>query len=512
MNEKIILSTIESTKDSMGRIKYSKIEDEIIRWIRSNYTNSEFLIDKELISSWYRGHRIVQKCLNDNCNNFKKWDNNALIFRNYCCTKCSNSDPKKDETTVKNNMKRYGVPRASMTESSKQKLLETNLERFGCVSSAQHQSVKDKALKTNLEKYGYVSTSVGNIVNLEEYNNKEYILNNFIKDEAFLLYEFMEYFNCGQVAAHNTLNRLGIDYSKFKSKGNTGIERKIEKFLIENNIKFIAKFRDGLELDFFLPDFNIGIECDGLYYHSYGIFSFGKNKKYFKDKHINKQKLFKEKQNIDVIFIWENEINNQIKFDIWCSMLKHKILKNSIKIFARKVKIRSIPNNVAKNFLEENHIQGNTVSKYAYGLYDNEELVALMSFAQSDKNPNYEFELKRFCVKKGYSVIGGASKLLKHFEKTIKPKSLITYLNKRWSFENNFYCTLGFKYSNFSIPAKFIISGDKVFNRIQFQKHKLKDIQNFSFDETITADQNIINNGYRLIWDCGNEVYIKEYK
>lgn len=43
--------------------------------------------------------------------------------------------------------------------------------KIGCVSSAQHQSVKDKALKTNLKKYGHVSTEVGNIINLEQYNN-----------------------------------------------------------------------------------------------------------------------------------------------------------------------------------------------------------------------------------------------------------------------------------------------------------------------------------------------------
>lgn len=502
----------EKVKDSKGKIRTQLIPESVVLEIKNLYKNWEILTQKELIVSFYKGYREVPKCKNNNCSNFVKWKTNTLSFGQYCCPKCSNSDPKKDEITIKNNMEKYGVPRASMTESSKAKLLETNLERFGCVSSAQHQSVKDKALKTNLKRYGHVSTEVGNIINLEQYNNKDFIINTFIKDGAFSLYEFMEYFNCSQVAAHNTLNRLGIDYSKFKSKGNTGIERKIEAFLIENNINFVSKFRDGLELDFFLPDFNIGIECDGLYYHSYGTFSFGRDKKYFKDRHLIKQRLFKENHNINVLFIWENEINDSVKFDIWCSMLKHKILKSSIKIYARNTKIKLVSNIVKKTFLKENHIQGNTVSKYVYGLYHNEELIALMSFAQSDKNPNYEFELKRFCVKIGYSVIGGASKLLKYFEKTIKPKSLITYLNKRWSFESNFYETLGFNYLNFSIPAKFIVDGNKVFNRLQFQKHKLSNISNFKFDQTITADQNIINNGYRLIWDCGNEVYIKEYE
>lgn len=511
MNEEIILKSIENSLDKIGRVRPRYISDDVYLAILKLCPEFSTLERNSSIIVFYNGYRKIPECLHDNCSNKTNWLSNRKEFTKYCCNKCSNSDPKKDETTIRNNMEKYGVPRASMTRESKAKLLETNLERFGCVSSAQHQSVKDKAIKTNLERYGHVSTSIGSVINLDQYNDKDFIINNFIKDGTFLLYEFTEYFNCRQVAAHNTLNRLGIDYSKFKSKGNSGIERKIEAFLIENHINYISKFRDGLELDFFLPDFNIGIECDGLYYHSYGTFSFGKDKKYFKDKHYNKQKFFKEKHNINVLFLWENEINNQVKFDIWCSMLKYKILKNGIKIFARNTEIKEINLTTKKEFLNEYHIQGNTVSKYSYGLYYKNDLVAIMTFAQSDKNPNFEFELKRFCVKKGYSIIGGASKLLKHFEKSIKPKSIITYLNKRWSFENNFYEKLGFRYSNFSMPAKFIIDGNKVLNRLQFQKHKLINIVDFNFDESLTADQNIINNNYRLIWDCGNEVYIKEY-
>lgn len=234
----------EKVKDSKGKIRTKLLPENIIDEIKKLYLNHEILTEKELIVSFYKGFREVPKCKNDICSNFVKWRSNTLSFGQYCCPKCSNSDPKKDEITIKNNIEKYGVPRASMTETSKAKLMKTNLERFGCVSSAQHQSVKDKALKTNLKKYGHVSTEVGNIINLEQYNNKDFIINTFIKDGAFSLYEFMEYFNCSQVAAHNTLNRLGIDYSKFKSKGNTGIERKIETFLIENNINFVSKFRE----------------------------------------------------------------------------------------------------------------------------------------------------------------------------------------------------------------------------------------------------------------------------
>jgi len=40
-------------------------------------------------------------------------------------------------------------------------------------------------------------------------------------------------------------------------------------------------------------------------------------------------------------------------------------------------------------------------------------------------------------------------------------------------------------------------------NRMNFQKHKLKNkIQNFN--EELTEYENMLNNGYDRIWDCGN--------
>jgi hypothetical protein len=39
-----------------------------------------------------------------------------------------------------------------------------------------------------------------------------------------------------------------------------------------------------------------------------------------------------------------------------------------------------------------------------------------------------------------------------------------------------------------------------------FQKHMLIDKLEI-FDEKLSADQNIINNNYRIIWDCGNYVF-----
>ena len=97
--------------------------------------------------------------------------------------------------------------------------------------------------------------------------------------------------------------------------------------------------------------------------------------------------------------------------------------------------------NVTKDFLNSNHLQGNCISKYRYGLYYNDELVSLMTFGKMRKNLNGKkeegvYELLRFCNKLNTTVVGGASKLLKHFIKTVNPKRIVSYTYKGWSNSN----------------------------------------------------------------------------
>ena len=510
MNEKKILETIEENLDKLKRVQISKIK-HLREYVLNFYKDGNLLDNKILLTSFYMGYREYPKCLNDTCENKTNWLINRREFTKYCSTKCSNSDPKKDETTVKNNLEKYGVPRASMTEASKTKLYNTNIEKFGFKASSMHPEIKNKAKITNIEKYNYVSSSLGNIINLEEYSDKDFIIENFVIGGQFYKDEFMKYFGCSQVAAHNTLNRLGIIYNKYSTMSNSSIERKVKDFLIQNNINFISHYRDNLELDFFLQDYNIGIECDGLYYHSFGLsIRDNKTKNDYKNKHKIKKDFF-WKKGIQVLFLREDEILDQIKFKIWGSIIKMKIGLIDRKIFARKTEIKIVSEIDKKEFLKNSHIQGNCISQLNYGLYYEKDLVAIMTFAKPDKNKNYQWELKRFAVKPGCSVIGGASKLLKHFEKVNKPETLLSYQNLRWSIKYDFYIKLGFDYIDYSDPAIFIIKNNKVYNRLNFQKHKLKDIENFKFDENLTGEENLLNNGYRLLWDVGNFVFLKKY-
>ncbi len=45
---------------------------------------------------------------------------------------------------------------------------------------------------------------------------------------------------------------------------------------------------------------------------------------------------------------------------------------------------------------------------------------------------------------------------------------------------------------------------------VQFQKHKLKDKIDI-YDSELTEYQNMLNNGYDRIWDCGNCTFDVNY-
>jgi hypothetical protein len=129
-----------------------------------------------------------------------------------------------------------------------------------------------------------------------------------------------------------------------------------------------------------------------------------------------------------------------------------------------------------------------------------------MSFSKPRFNKKYDWENIRTCTKINYCVVGGFSKLLKFF-KTNYDGSIVSYVDSRY-FNGSGYEENGFKYTNHTNPNYFYFKEStlNLFNRVKFQKHKLKDILE-CFDENLTEQQNMSNNNFLWIYDCGNDVY-----
>lgn len=290
-----------------------------------------------------------------------------------------------------------------------------------------------------------------------------------------------------------------------KQKINHSINNIFNNIFRVNSKKFIKPN----EIDLINHDNKLCIEYNGMMFHSHGISKYSRfNNPVIDSKyHLRKTELVEEKE-YQLFHIFEHEWLNIKKQKIWISMINNKLGKSD-KVYARKCNIKEVSAIEEKEFLQNNHLQGNCKSTIKIGLYYDGELVSLMTFRNHKK---YQWEIVRFANKLNTAVVGSASKLLKYFEKTYKPDSLLSFANRRWS-KGKLYEKLGFTFYGNTSPNYFYFKPREniLYSREKFQKHKLNHVLE-KYDKNLTELMNMYNNGYRIIYDCGSGKYIKYFK
>lgn len=438
------------------------------------------------------------------------------------------------EKVKKTNLKRYGVENIGNSKEIRDKIFSTVMERYGCSSTLKDKEVQNKIKSTNLKRYGSELVGKSEIIrekikktNLERYGCEYPLQNKNVNKKAVevkrreleehvrrrvygLGYEIIAEYNgsscrnyikclrCDNTFLHNIMSNKPIHCPFCDKMTGSRIENTLFKYIKSLGVTVRERDRDilnGKELDLVIPSKKVAIEIDGIYWHSEAR---GKNKNY----HIDKTKLCNE-VGLNLIHIFDDEL-----------LEKNKIVKSRIrailgytpyKIQARKCRVEEITNDLYTKFVEKYHIQGAINTSVRLGLFYKQRLVAVMGFNKSRFNKKYDYELMRYCTVFSFNVVGGAGKLLKHFRKKYNG-SIISYADKRWS-TGNLYKSLGFKELEDTQPNYFYVKGNKRESRQKYQKHKLKNILK-NFDESLTEKQNMINNGYSIIWDCGNKVFV----
>ena len=256
----------------------------------------------------------------------------------------------------------------------------------------------------------------------------------------------------------------------------------------------------GVEIDILIPSHGLGIEVDGIYWHSELK---GKHKNY----HNNKTELCRT-QNIQLLHITDRDwiyyqdiVKSRINSHLGCTT----------RIFARKCKCRSLTKSERRLFFNNNHIQQDTGANISYGLFYNDVLVSAASFGVPRFSKTCDFELIRSCTLLNHTVVGGMSKLLQFF---IKDQALqdgtiiISYADKKWG-RGGVYEKCGMQYVRDTVPNYLYFTPSSIYelkSRQQFQKHKLS-TKLKSFDPNKTEWENMVDNGYDRIWDCGNVLW-----
>lgn len=322
----------------------------------------------------------------------------------------------------------------------------------------------------------------------------EKLQNDIVSDYGTLTKEQIENkYKIGQQSVDFALKDTPLKFFKASS-----YETELCDFLKSQGIYFVQHFKlqSGKEIDILIPEFKVGIEFHGLYWHST-----------LNSRNIDKQYHFvkfneSKQENIHLLQIFEDEWIQ--KKEIWKSIIKNKTQKPNI--HGRKCHVDRITISECKSFLDANHLQGYCPAKFYYGLFHDSELISVMTFGKPRFNTKYEWELIRYANKLNHSVYGGASKLFNKFLKDINPKSIISYCDLRLS-NGSVYVNLNFSNSHTSNPNYFYVRGKTRINRVSMQKHKLQNKLDV-FDPNRTEMENMTMNGYGIIYDAGNFVFI----
>lgn len=462
------------------------------------------------------GLREMPKC--KTCGNDVK-----TVGSTYCSKKCSANDPEVKakqvaNTDVAEKNRKIRETHSNKTDTEKSEYTkrgwETRKSLYGDsgfsqngIASISSEEVKSRRLasyiNTCMTRYGVDNVSklerVKTLISQKQSNHSSSRahLPAWMYDKTEFTQKWNEHgfegiktlTGCG----NNLLHRLTVQYG-IRPLRTTLAEEEIASFIRGLGFDVIQRTRAVIspkELDIYVPSKNLAIEFDGLYWHSCDNKS---DENEFKYKHVDKTNSC-EAIGISLLHIFEDEWNDPTKREIWKSVIKQKLGVNK-RIYARKTELRDVSSKEANLFCQQNHLQGSARHTYAKGLYLDDELVMLATFGKSrfeDAN-----ELIRMCTKMHYTVVGGASKLL-------KGESYVSYANRRWS-SGGVYQAIGMKKVSVTAPNYFYVKDDTRYSRHQYMKSKLADRLE-TYDPELTESENCYRNGLRKIFDCGNIKY-----
>lgn len=404
--------------------------------------------------------------------------------------------------SVETNLKRYGVSSPFKNKQVKEKIKETCRKKYGFDYASQSKEVKEKIKETCLNNFG-----VSCIFKSADIRNKSMLslrqdLYKYAENNDLILASDLEYGN-GWILAKivptvfykgynfikkSDLCKIEEYFAKGKDHSKSHKELELQDFIKSLNVKYEFNSRQVIspkELDIFLPDNKVAIEFDGIFWHS----SLQKSVNYHLDK--TKNCLIK---GIRLIHVFEDEWTNSS--EIIKSIIKSSIGKYDEKIYARNCILKEISQKDYKEFLTKNHLQGPVNSSIRYGLFYENELVQVAGFGKSRFKKD-ELELHRMCTKLNTQVVGGFSKMCKYLN-----KPFVSYID-RSKYTGSGYKAIGFKFLKETPPSYSYFYKDsmKRFNRISFQKSKLKNMKSYSSEKT--ESEIMYEEGFLKVYDCG---------
>ena len=416
---------------------------------------------------------------------------------------------------------RYGADNPNRVKSIKERIAQTNLKRYGHVSALGSAEVRAKGHKTSLNKYGfsiYTQTAEWKQSRMLDPTKIDSWMK-FLSDPAEYLkrksepptYSQLEQ-ELGVSSTTISAHIVALNLQQLIKYTLSTMEDEVVEFIqsVCPNELLVRHERSLIapkELDIYLPNRSIAIECNPTVTHNSSVCdpwgASPKSYRYHRDKTSDCAA-----KDVFLFHIFGYEWVH--KREIIESMIRN-LLGASDRIYARNCEFNEVSSSEARMFLNENHRQGYTPAKYYFGLYYRNELVSLMTFGKlrntmgKQLNSDNDWELVRFCNLLNTTVVGGASKLFKHFVDIVQPNKIVSFSDRAHT-RGTLYGKLGFQHTAESDPSYVWVDShdDAAYNRVNAQKRNLKQfLHDPDVDLTKTETQIMIEHGFVQVFDSG---------
>jgi len=275
------------------------------------------------------------------------------------------------------------------------------------------------------------------------------------------------------------------------------------KSICPDTLPSVRNIEGVSEIDIYVPSKKVGIEYNGHYWHSAQKLMGKERMTYAEAKKYHRNKsLACEKQGIRLIHIWDYE---------WDDERKQKVLKNIIlgalgmlteRYYARDCKVCRYDNTSNRwdelnNFFKENNIQGNRGGTLVYTLEKDDKILMAYKFGKPSGGKaklKYRYEMVRGASAPGVQVIGGATRLWKHFIKDESPDSVVYYIDYNY-FDGRSVEKIGLKCVGGEPGVKNYFVDEKVVKNRQPSRHA-------------EIRQMIRENKVLELWNAGTKVYV----